>query len=407
MFAKKPRYITGLDIGTTKICAIIGELDQNNELKIIGFGTNPSNGLKKGIVIDIEETVKSIQNAMWKAEEMAGIQVKEVFIGIAGCHITSMNHKGVTPVTNPDRGIVESDIRDAHEKAKAISIPSDREIINYFPQEYIIDDDDGIKNPLGMSGHRLEVKMHIVTANVASVNNIKRSVEQAGYKWNELLLESLASGYSTLSDSEKELGVLLLDIGGGTSDFAIFRNHSVRFSSVIPFGGDNVTNDISYILRISKFDAENLKKVQGCAYMPLVDDDEEIEIRSVFENRTKRIKKKYLAEVIQARTEEIFNLTKKKLDESKHKDSYMAGVVLTGGSSLMKGMPELAEEIFGVPVKIGLPQGLKGITSVISSPIYSTGVGLVLYGQDPNKEPVEHLNYFGKFLNRLKNFFEV
>lgn len=409
MRRKRQKFIAGLDIGTTKICAILGQIDQDNQVTILGVGSNPSQGLKKGMVIDIDATVDSIQKAVHKAQEMAGVEVKEVFVGIAGGHITSQNSKGTIEVQSAVRGVTEVDRQRVLEKARNIVLPKEVEIIHAIPQEYVCDGQPGIKNPVGMSCSTLEARVHLVLAAVTSASNIVRCIKLAGLRTRDILLESLASSLAILSENEKDLGVLLIDIGGGTSDVAVFTGGSVKFSGVIPLGGDNITNDIAYGLKISRYDAENVKKKYASALVDSVDPDETIDIADVLTNQQQSASRKFLCEIAEARLEQIFVMAKQMVEASPVRNRIYAGVVLTGGTSLMHGITQLAERIFEMPTKVGIPQGLKGMSGVVSSPIYSTGIGLVLHGltaEPPSTHYYSNGNVFRKVAFSLKKFID-
>lgn len=409
MRKKRQKFVTGLDIGTTKICAIIGQADEDGQITILGVGSNPSLGLKKGMVIDIEATVDSIQKAVRKAEQMANVEVKEVFVGIAGGHITSQNSRGVVEVQNAVRGVSELDRQRVLEKARSITIPKDVEIIHAIPQEYVCDGQPGIKNPVGMSCSTLEARVHLVLAAITSASNIVRCINLAGLRTRDILLESLASALAILGDNEKDLGVLLIDIGGGTSDVAVFTGGSVKFSGVIPLGGDSITNDIAYGLKVSRYDAENLKKKYASALVDSVDPDEVIEVADVLKNSKIGANRRFLCEISEARLEQIFSMAKQMVDSSPVKNKIYGGVVLTGGTSLMHGITELAERLFEMPAKVGLPQGLKGMSGVVSSPIYSTGIGLVVHGitaEPVNAQYYSNGNVFRKIAYNFKRFID-
>ena len=376
---KRSRYIIALDVGTTKVCAIIGQEEIDGSFTILGVGTNPSLGLKKGVVIDIEQTVASIRKAVEKAARMAGREVHELVVGIAGEHIKCRNSRGSVEIVNPDRGVTPSDIIRVTEKARALSMPVSREILHSIPQEYITDGGP-VKNPYGQVTSKLEVNMHIVTAGVTPVQNLIRCIKQGGYNASDLLLQSIASSQAILSEEEKELGVLLLDIGGGTSDVAIYSGGHIRFSGVVPFGGDNITSDVAKGLKISLFDAENIKKKYGCALASLVPPEETFSVNQAVSNKKVSVRRQKLADMIEARLEEIFHMVQERIKATPFRDKFFAGVVLTGGSALIDGITDLGEKVFECPCRVGVPQGLKGLTSVISSPIYSTSVGLVQHG---------------------------
>jgi cell division protein FtsA len=370
----------GLDIGTTKIACIISELDANNELKIVGVGVSQSDGLRKGVVVNIDKTVHSIQKAVEEAELMAGTDVESVYVGIAGDHIRAINSKGVVAISREDNEIAELDVIRAIDAAKAVSIPMDREILHVIPQEFIVDDQKGIKDPIGMCGVRLETQVHIITGAVTSAQNIYKSVEKAGLKVRDLVLEPLASSYAVLEKDEKELGVALVDMGGGTTDIAIYFDESIRHTAVVGLGGKNVTSDIAIGIRTPIERAEEIKKQYGCAYSPLVKADEYISVPGVGGREQREVSKAVLASIIEPRLEEILSLALREIKRTEYSDMLGAGVVLTGGGALMEGIQELAEKVFEMPVKIGVPTGFGGLTEAAKSPIHATGVGLCIYG---------------------------
>ncbi|HMD69190.1 MAG TPA: cell division protein FtsA [Chitinivibrionales bacterium] len=370
----------GLDIGTTKIACIISELGANDELKIVGVGVSPSDGLRKGVVVNIDKTVHSIQKAVEEAELMAGIDVESVYVGIAGDHIRAINSKGVVAISRQDNEITELDVVRAIDAAKAVSIPMDREILHVIPQEFIVDDQKGIKDPIGMCGVRLETQVHIITGAVTSAQNIYRSVEKAELKVRDLVLEPLASSYAVLEKDEKELGVALVDMGGGTTDIAIYFDESIRHTAVVGLGGKNVTSDIAIGIRTPIERAEEIKKEHGCAYSPLVKADQFISVPGVGGREQREVSKAVLSSIIEPRLEEILSLALREIKRTEYADMLGAGVVLTGGGALMDGIQELAEKVFEMPVKIGFPTGFGGLTEAAKSPIHATGVGLCIYG---------------------------
>jgi cell division protein FtsA len=392
--------IVGLDIGTTKIAAIIAEVDESEQLRIIGLGTSPSEGLKRGVVINLEKTVESIAAAVEDAEMMAGVKVNSVYAGIAGDHIRSINSRGVLAVSRSDHEITAADVDKVVEAAKTVALPMDREIIHVLPQEFTVDDQSGIKDPVGMVGVRLETEVHIVTGAVTSAQNIYRSVKKAGLEVLDLVLQPLASSYALLTPDEEELGVALVDLGGGTTDFAIFYDGSIRHTGVVGLGGKNVTNDIAIGLRTPVDRAEEIKKLYGCAMSGLVDSDETIDVPGVGGREPKQISRNVLASIIEPRVEEILSLTLQEMKKSNHFESLAAGVVLTGGGSLMQGIAELTEKILDVPVRTGKPAGMTGLEQMVSSPIYSTGVGLLIYGWEQMKEGKSGSRFKGKGLFR-------
>lgn len=399
--------VVGLDIGTTKVCAIIGRINEYNSVDIVGVGVSPSRGLRKGVVINIESTVNSVATAIEKAELMAGIEVKSVFSGIAGGHIEGINSRGVVAVSSRDREISELEVKRVIDAAKALALPMEREVIHVIPQEFVIDNQDGIKDPVGMSGVRLEAEVHIVTGAVASAQNIVKSVNRAGYAVNDIVLEPLASAMATLKDDEKELGVVLIDIGGGTTDVLIYLNGSIWHTNVLAMGGNHVTNDISIGLRTPVNAAEEIKRRWGIAVSGLVEPDEMIEVPNVGGRNPSRMPRQILAEIIQPRMEEIFFLVKEELDKKDFKDLLAGGIVLTGGASLLYGTEKIAEDVFGMPVRIGAPSGIHGLVEEVSSPEFSTGVGLVYYGLNALPESFMENRGAGLFNNikhRMSNW---
>lgn len=375
-----PELITGLDIGTTKIGVIIAEVEEGSQPKVIGVGTSPSDGLRKGVVVNLEKTVRSIETAIDQAEQMAGVKIDEVYVGIAGDHIRSFNGRGVVAVAGPESEITEDDVRRVIDAAKAVVMPIDREIIHIIPQEFIVDDQRGIKDPLGMSGVRLETEVHIVTGAITSAQNICRSVERAGLNVKDLALEPLASSYSVLSEDEKELGVIVMDMGGGTTDIAMFFEGCIRHTAVVALGGGNVTNDIALCLRTPIDQAEIIKIKHGCALPSLIEDqDKTIEIAGVGGRSSRKVAQELLVDIIHPRMEEMFRLAAGEIRKSEFANLMTAGVVITGGAALIKGAVELAEEVFDMPVKLGIPKGFSGLIDLAKSPIHATGVGLILY----------------------------
>jgi cell division protein FtsA len=376
--ANAGELIVGLDIGTTKICAIVGEVTGAGPIDIVGIGTHPSKGLRKGVVINIEATVNSIKAAVEEAELMAGCEVSHVYAGIAGGHIKGFNSHGIVAVK--DREVMQTDIDRVIDAARAIAIPLDREVIHILPQEYIIDEQDGIREPLGMSGVRLEAKVHIVTGAVTSAQNIVKCAQRCGLTVADIVLEQLASSESVLSQDEKELGVALIDIGGGTTDLAIWSDGSIVHTSVLAVGGDHITSDIAVGLRTPMDDAERIKRSHGCAMSALVEQDETIDVPSVGGRKPRTLSKQILTEIIEPRVEEMFSLVHQEIHRTGYEDLLASGVVITGGATLLSGMADLAEDILGVPVRLGMPTGIGGLVDVVKSPIFSTGVGLVQYG---------------------------
>ncbi|MDH5179834.1 MAG: cell division protein FtsA [Gammaproteobacteria bacterium] len=370
--------IVGLDIGTSKVVAIVGEITPDGDVEIIGLGSHPSRGLKKGVVVNIESTVQSIQRAVEEAELMAGCQIHSVYAGIAGSHIRSLNSHGIVAIR--DKEVSSADVERVIDAARAVAIPADQKILHILPQEFIIDTQEGVREPIGMSGVRLEAKVHMVTGAVSAAQNIIKCVRRCGLEVDDIILEQLASSHSVLTEDEKELGVCLVDIGGGTTDLAVFTEGAIRHTAVIPIAGDQVTNDIAVALRTPTQHAEEIKIKYACALTQLASPDETIEVPSVGERPVRRLARQTLAEVVEPRYEELFTLVQAELRRSGFEDLCAAGVVLTGGSAKMEGVVELAEEIFHMPVRLGLPQYVTGLVDVVRNPIHSTGVGLLLFG---------------------------
>ncbi|HXW60314.1 MAG TPA: cell division protein FtsA [Myxococcota bacterium] len=375
---KKDTTIVGLDIGTTKICALIGEKKADGSIDIRGIGTSPSRGLRKGVVVNIESTVQSIKKAVLEAQAMANLPISSVYAGIAGGHIRGINSHGIVAVKEGE--VKAGDIERVIDAARAVAIPVDREVIHVLPQEFIIDDQDGIKEPLGMSGVRLECKVHIVTGAVTSTQNIIKCAERCGIAVKDIVLQQLASSYAVLSEDEKELGVALVDIGGGTIDIAIFFNGSIQHTSVVAIGGQHFTNDIAIGLRTPQESAELIKKRYGTASTNGEYLDELIEVPSIGNRPDRMLKRQILAEILEPRVRETFEMIAREIERVRLTELLASGIVITGGSSLLPGMVEIAEEIIGVPVRLGIPKGVGGLMDVVKSPVYATGVGLVLYG---------------------------
>ncbi|MGB1342682.1 MAG: cell division protein FtsA [Pseudomonadales bacterium] len=372
------RMIVGLDIGTSKVVAIVGEINPEGRLEIIGLGSHASKGLKKGVVVNIDSTVQSIQRAIEEAELMAGCQIQSVYAGIAGNHIRSMGSHGIVAIR--DREVFQPDIDRVIDAAQAVAIPADQKILHILPQEFIIDSQEGVKEPLGMSGVRLEAKVHLVTCAVNAAQNIEKCIKQCGLGVDDIILEQLASSYSVLTDDEKDLGVCLVDIGGGTSDIAIFTEGAIKHTAVIPIAGDQVTNDIAMALRTPTQNAEEIKIKYACALASMAGENETIKVPSVGEREDRSLSRQALAEVVEPRYEELFTLIQTELRRSGFEELIAAGIVLTGGTSKMEGVVELAEEIFHMPVSIGKPKNVSGLSDIVRNPIYATAVGLLQYG---------------------------
>lgn len=401
--------IVGLDIGTSKIAAIVGKVKPDGGIEILGMGTHPSKGLKKGVVVNIDSTVESIQRAIDEAERMSGYQAQTVYVGIAGSHIKSFNSNGMVAIRNQE--VTEEDIQRVIDAARTQAIPGDQKVLHILPQEYIIDNQDGIREPVGMSGVRLEAKVHMVTGSVSSAQNITKCVQRCGLKVEDIILEQLASSEAVLSEDEKELGVCLVDIGGGTTDIAVFYQGAIRHSSVIAVAGDQVTNDIAVALRTPTPAAEEIKRKYACALPQLIAKDEEIEVPSVGDRPARCLSRRTLVEVVEPRYEELFQLVQAELRRSGFEEMIAAGVVLTGGSSLVEGAVELAEEVFNMPVRLGLPHGISGLTEEVNSPSYATTVGLLMYARDHLPVNTEtssngyNFNDEKALIKRMKNWF--
>lgn len=385
---QQKNMVVGLDIGTSKIVAIVGEVDSDGNIEVVGLGSHPSRGLKKGVVVNIESTVQSIKRAVEEAELMAGCTIHSVYAGIAGSHIHSMNSHGIVAVR--DREVTATDIERVIDAAQAVAIPQDQRILHVLPQEYVVDNQEGIKEPIGMSGVRLEAKVHLVTGAVNAAQNIERCVQRCGLETDAIILEQLASSYAVLTDDERELGVCLVDIGGGTTDIAIFTEGAIRYTAVIPIAGDQVTNDIAMALRTPTQHAEKIKIKYACALTQLARADETIKVPSVGDRPPRDLSRQALAEVVEPRYDELFTLIQAELRRSGFEDMVAAGIVLTGGTAKMEGVVELAEEIFHMPVRLAKPYGVSGMTDVINNPIYSTAVGLLLYAARQHKNTLKN-----------------
>src|SRR5512139_882653 len=374
--------IVGLDIGTSKVVALVGEIGADGSIKIVGLGSHASRGLKKGVVVNIESTVQSIQRAVEEAELMAGCQIHSVYAGIAGSHIRSLNSHGIVAIR--DREVYAHDLERVIDAAQAVAIPADQKILHILPQEYIIDSQEGIKEPLGMSGVRLEAKVHLVTCAVNAAQNIDKCIRRCGLEVEDIILEQLASSYAVLTDDERELGVCIVDIGGGTTDIAIFTEGAIRHTGVIPIAGDQVTNDIAMALRTPTQYAEDLKIRYACALAQLAGADQMIKVPGVGERGARDLSRQALAEVVEPRYDELFTLVQAEIRRSGFEDVLAGGIVLTGGTSKMEGVVELAEEIFHMPVRLGVPAGVQGMHDIVRNPIYATAVGLLLFGLKQN-----------------------
>jgi cell division protein FtsA len=404
--------IVGLDIGTSKVVAIVAApiLDagpNDNKLEIIGIGSHPARGMKKGVVVNIESTVQSIQRAVEEAELMAGCQIHSVFAGIAGSHIRSLNSHGTVAIR--DKEVTQGDLDRVLDAARAVHFPGDQQLLHVLPQEFIIDNQEGIREPIGMSGVRLEAKVHLITGAVSAAQNITKCIERCGLIVDGIILEQMASSYSVLEQDEKELGVCIVDIGGGTTDIAVFIDGAIRHTAVIPIAGDQVTNDIAVALRTPTQYAEEIKIKYACALTQLAREDETIEVPSVGDRPPRQLARQTLAEVVEPRYEELLMLVQAELRRSGFEEMLAAGVVLTGGSSKMEGAIELAEEVFHLPVRLGVPQHVGGLVDVVRNPIHATGVGLLLFGNEQvstgQSESVISDGFKG-MLARMKSWFQ-
>ena len=402
------RMIVGLDIGTSKVVAMVGELSPEGTLEIIGLGSHPSRGMKKGVVVDIESTVQSIQRAVEEAELMAGCHIHSVYAGIAGSHIRSFNSHGMVAIR--DGEVRPEDVQRVIEAAQAIAIPADQRVLHVLPQEFIIDNQEGIKQPLGMSGVRLEAKVHLVTCAVNAAQNIEKCIRRCGLEVEDIILEQLASSHAVLTEDEMELGVCLVDIGGGTTDIAVFTQGSIRHTGVIPIAGDQVTNDIAMALRTPKPFAEEIKIKYACALTQLAGAEETIKVPGVGERGSRNLSRQALAEVVEPRYDELFTLIQAELRRSGFEDVVAAGIVLTGGTSRMEGVVELAEEIFHMPVRIGSPQQVNGLQDIVRTPIYATGVGLLQYALNRQREDQNwghsHVEADPGLVSKIKHWFQ-
>jgi len=399
--------MVGLDIGTSKVTAIVGEVNDNNQMEIVGIGSHPSRGLKKGVVVNIESTVQSIQRCIEEAELMAGCQIHSVYTGIAGSHIRSMNSHGIVAIK--DREVSASDVERVIDAARAVAIPADQRVLHVMPQEFVIDQQEGIREPVGMSGVRLEAKVHLVTGAVSAAQNIIKCVRRCGLEVDDIILEQLASSSSVLTEDEKELGICLVDIGGGTTDVAVFTDGAIKHTAVIPIAGDQVTNDIAVAMRTPTQYAEEIKIKYACALRQLANPDDTIEVPGVGGREPRRLSRQTLAEVVEPRYEELLSLVHAELRRSGFEDLVAAGVVLTGGSSKMEGVVELAEEVFHMPVRLGMPQFVTGLVDVVRNPIHATGVGLLLFGQQGrqlNEGSLFNDLGMGSVFQRMRNWFQ-
>ena len=398
--------IVGLDIGTTKICAVVGEIS-GGEINIIGIGTYPSIGLRKGVVVNIESTVESIKKAVEEAELMAGCEISSVYAGIAGGHITGFNSRGIIAIKGEE--ITQTDVDRVIDAARAVAIPMDREVIHVLPQEFIVDEQTNIQNPVGMAGVRLEAKIHIVTGAVTSAHNIVKCANQSGLDVCDIVLESLASGEAVLTEEEKELGTVLLDLGGGTTDLAIFSGKNIKHTFVLALGGNNLTNDIAIGLRAPLAEMEKIKIRYGTCFSQNISGEETIEVPCMSGRKSRKLPRQILGEILEPRMEEMFTLISREIYRAGMENLITSGVVLTGGSSLLDGVTDIAESVFSLPVRLGRPKGIGGLVDVVNNPMYATGVGLVIYGaknSDKKKFRIRDKNIFNRIISRMKRWFK-
>jgi cell division protein FtsA len=399
--------IVGLDIGTSKVACLVGEVNEDGQIEVVGLGAHPSRGLKKGVVVNLETTVHSIQRAVEEAELMAGFRIHSVYAGIAGSHISSMNSHGIVAIR--DKEVTQGDVDRVIDSARAVAIPADQKILHILPQEFVIDRQEGVKEPIGMSGIRLEARVHIVTGAVSAAQNIQKCIQRCGLDVDDIVLEQLACSQAILTEDEKELGVCLVDIGGGTTDIAVFTDGAIRHTAVIPIAGDQVTNDIAVALRTPTPHAETLKLKHACALTQLADIEDTIEVPSIGDRPSRQISRLNLAEIVEPRYEELLLLVQSELRRAGFDDLIAAGVVLSGGSSRVEGLVELAEEIFHMPVRLGVPHTVAGLNDVIRNPAYATGVGLLLHGRQhlfSGERPMSGGGGFRSIWLRMKNWFQ-
>ena len=404
MATEQARHVVALDIGTSKVAALVGELAPDGALEVVGIGTHPSRGLKKGVVVNIESTVQSIQRAVEEAELMAGCEIGAVYVGIAGSHIRSLNSKGVVPVR--DREVYAQDIERVIDTAKAMPVPADQQVLHVLPQEYLIDNEEGVKDPLGMSGVRLEAKVHLVTCAVNAAQNIEKCVARCDLAVNDIILEQLASSHATLSEDERNLGVCLVDIGGGTTDIAVFTDGAIRHTAVIPIAGDQVTNDIAMALRTPTSHAEEIKVKYACALTQLAAADGHIQVPGVGDRPSRELSRQTLAEVVEPRYEELFTLIQAELRRGGFEETVASGLVLTGGGAKMEGLVELAEEIFHMPVCLASPRAVAGLADIVGDPVYATAVGLLLYGRDHQMSDAGRRRFGGGIVKKARKWLQ-
>ena len=408
---RKERVVVGIDVGTTKVVTLVGNIIDGT-IEIIGMGKSESHGLEKGVVVDIGRTMSSIRKAVEEAENMADVKIDSVYVGIAGKHISSINNSGTVSINRPDRIITEDDVRRVVETAQAIQIPPESEMIHVIPRQYIVDGQDGITDPVGMTGTRLEVDVHIVTGSITAVHNLVRCVESLGIGIKQIVLEPIASSLAVLSSAEKELGVILMDIGGGTTDISVFRGGDIWFSKVIPIAGEHITNDITVGLQTPIEEAELVKKMHGSALVDTVSEEEKIEVATIGGDEKKLVSKKRLAKIIEPRVEELLDLGMQEVEDAGYRDLVPAGLVLTGGCSLLAGLTDFASQRYDIPVRRGkIPQGIHGLRDIVESPIYATSIGLLRYAVEtkdfkkPEYSERRRESIMGKLFSWFNRFF--
>ena len=406
--SRRERYLVGLDVGTSTVCAVVGESLDDGTLDIVGIGVAESRGIKRGVVVNLEAAVESIKKAVEEAELMAGVEIDSVYLALSGPHVKGFNSRGVVAVAGKNREISRDDVRRAIEAAQAVALPSGREVRHLLPQDFVVDEQDGIGAPVGMTGARLEVNVHVVTAATSSVQNIVACVNRAGVAVVDTVIEQLAAAEAVLAQDEKELGVALVDIGGGTADLAIFERGSLWHTAVVAVGGEHFTNDIAVGLRTPIPDAEKLKRKSGCALSSMVDEDDTIDVASVGGRKPRLMSRRILSEILQPRAEEIFHLLWDEIRRAGYEKSLNSGIVLTGGGSILEGMPEIAEQIFDLPVRRGCPVDVGGLADHVNTPVFATPVGLVLYAHRNRPEPVRvgGLGPFNRMADRLRGIFK-
>jgi cell division protein FtsA len=404
--ARNERYLVGLDVGTSNVCAVVGESLDNGEIGVVGIGVAESRGIRRGVVVNLEAAVDSIKKAIDEAELMAGIEIDNAHLALSGHHIKGFNSRGVIAVAGKNREIAREDVRRAIDAAKAVALPTGREILHVLPQDFVVDEQDRVDAPVGMTGARLEVNVHIVTGTTSSTQNIVSCVNRAGVAVAEMVIEQLAAAEAVLTDDEKDLGVALVDIGGGTTDLAIFEHGSLWHTGAVAIGGDHFTNDIAVGLRTPIPDAEKLKRKAGCALSSMVGDDETIEVASVGGRKPRLMARRILSEILQPRAEEIFHLVWDEIRRAGYEKSLNSGIVLTGGGSILEGMPEIAEQIFDLPIRRGSPLNVRGLTDLVASPTFATPVGLVLYAQRNRVKERDNGGPLDRFMSKLRVLFK-